>query len=276
MFRLQEHSVPKQIESSGPSGHKYEVTQDFTSTKTFLTAELERRLQANPRYSLRAFARDLKMSPGELSELINGKRRATPKAIAKIAQRLGLNHGETLQLLSVHQVDHAGLESAIPQTHLNLDVFRLISDWPCLTILTLAETKGFRFDSRWIGGRLGISATEAKLALDRLERVGLIQRINGQLQVDSSFVLSPDGVPSEAIRNYHRQMLEKALVSLENDSVSDRDITGISLAMDPADLPAVREEIRKFQDKLVAKYTRGRKTEILHLQTALFRLTEGT
>ena len=39
-----------------------------------LLAELQARVSRNPKYSLRAFARDLKMDPGSLCKILRGKR----------------------------------------------------------------------------------------------------------------------------------------------------------------------------------------------------------
>ena len=54
-----------------------------------LRRELNRRRYANPYYSLRAFARDLKIAPSRLSEIFNHKQGLSRKAALKIADILG-------------------------------------------------------------------------------------------------------------------------------------------------------------------------------------------
>jgi len=56
-----------------------------------LTAELERRVARNPRYSLRAFARDLRTHHGTLSRVLDGRLRVTPRMIRRIGPLLDLN-----------------------------------------------------------------------------------------------------------------------------------------------------------------------------------------
>lgn len=56
----------------------------------FLRQEFDSRKENNPRYSLRAFARDLGVSSGRLSEILNFRRRVTPLQAAKFAERLKL------------------------------------------------------------------------------------------------------------------------------------------------------------------------------------------
>ena len=91
-------------------------------------------------------------------------------------------------------------------------------------------------------------------------------------------MLSPSGVPSDAVRNYHRQMIKKALYALEMQPVQERDISGIGFACDLEDLDSIRNEISEFQDQLAAKYSKSRSkkvTDVFHLEMALFKLTQG-
>jgi uncharacterized protein (TIGR02147 family) len=242
----------------------------------FLNTEFERRVKANPRYSLRAFARDLRMSPGEISELLSGKRQLTLKAIGKISRRLGLSDAETRELLERASFMRAGLEDPKPEGRaIDIDLFNIVSDWYCFAILNLFDTDTFKCEPAWIGRRLGISGVEARMALERLERVGLLKRgRGGRLAPDSEFVMSPSGIPAEAIRKYHATMLAKAAAALETQAVDERDITGMGMAIDPADLPAIARELRDFRDRIAARYTRGKRTEVYQLEMALFRITE--
>lgn len=58
-----------------------------TQVRCYLEKELRRRKAQNTRYSLRAFARDLDISPALLSMVINGHRRVTKRLIRKIDRR---------------------------------------------------------------------------------------------------------------------------------------------------------------------------------------------
>src|SRR5262245_217495 len=49
-----------------------------------LKQELERRVAQNPAYSLRAFAKQLKMSPGALSEVLKGQRAISLRAFDRM------------------------------------------------------------------------------------------------------------------------------------------------------------------------------------------------
>jgi uncharacterized protein (TIGR02147 family) len=212
----------------------------------------------------------LKLSPGALSEILSGKRPLTLKLIQKISAPLGLKASDWLSPAGT-QAESEKLK----ERQLSLDLFRIVSDWYCFAILNLAETENFREDSNWIARRMGIAPMEAKLALERLERVGLLERVQGRLRPDPSFVMSPSDLPSDAIRQFHKQILSKAMAALDTHPIDERDVTGMTLAMDPVRFPQIKKDIREFQDRLASKYSTGKKTEVYHLEMAMFRLSEG-
>lgn len=255
---------------------------------TFLNEELAKRTQANSRFSMRAFARQLKLAPGEFSEILRGKRPLTLKTALKIARGLNLSPAEAQKLIYLAQYEKSrslGHEDVLKETstprrqdestQLTADMFHVVSDWYCFAILNLADTRHFRWNTSWIAKRLGISRPEVSVALSRLERVGLIERsLSGQYKIIKDFVFSPCGIPSEAIRHYHRQILSKADQALDFQGIDERDITGAGFAMDPHDLPALKKELSVFLRTLSGKYSRAkRKTEVYQLELALFRLT---
>lgn len=65
--------------------------------RVHLQRELKKRRRANPRYSLRAFAEFLRVSPAFLSEVMNGKHLLSEPMLLKIGGRLKLNEEELLE-----------------------------------------------------------------------------------------------------------------------------------------------------------------------------------
>ncbi len=104
-----------------------------------LKLELEQRLSLNPRYSLRAFARDLGISPSRLSHVLKGKFGLSESAGEGIAAKLGLNATETGAFVNSISAQHGRsgirretarrrLESLRKEiTELTADSFMLIS-----------------------------------------------------------------------------------------------------------------------------------------------------
>ena len=58
--------------------------------RLILKDHLRRRQEINPRYSLRAFAKKLGISPSKVSEVISGKKRISVERGEDVAKKLGL------------------------------------------------------------------------------------------------------------------------------------------------------------------------------------------
>lgn len=263
------------------------MLNEAESCGEFLRAELARRMDANPRYSQRAFAKHLQMSPGELSEVLRGQRALSLRSALKAARALGLTEREASKLMRLSELERSrkyGIGADSPQIQnalrdlrerrLEMDIFHVVSDWYCFSILSLADCTGFRPSATWIASRLGITQLQASVALERLERVGLIERKQGQLTFCRDYVISGGEIPSQAVRNFHRQMLGKAIEAIETQAPAERELSGVGFAVDPRHLKAIKQEISEFLDRIVEKYSSGKKTEVYQLETALFRLTQ--
>lgn len=258
---------------------------NMDSAQRFLTQEYARRRQVNPRYSQRAFARQIGLSPGELSEVLSGKRHLSLRSALRIAKSMGLTATETKHLVHLAQLEKsrelgvAELLEPVRPTHeslqLNQDVFFLVSAWYCFAILNLADCEGFKWDSGWIARRLGITKPEVASALDRMERIGIILNNNGQRKIAKDYFSLLGGVPSEPVKAYHKEMLAKAQQAIEFQSLEERDISGVGFAIDPKHLPSIKKDIQEFQDQIIGKYSKGKRRQVYQLEVALFRLSQG-
>lgn len=161
------------------------------------------------------------------------------------------------------------------ERQLSMEIFELVSSPDCMAILALADVDNFRLDVEWISLKLGIKQKNVIYALKLMREVGLLETKNGVEQISSDFVLSPDGIPSRAIKNYHHQMLDKASVALEEQMTQMRDVSGVSMAIDRDDLKKFKKDILNFQKRMIKKYSTGKKNEVYHLEMALFALSNG-
>ncbi len=247
------------------------------SAPQFLMDEFARRVRTNARYSLRAYARSLGMSPGALSEVLRGVRPLSHKAAARVIRSLGLNKGEANRLYSFIESEKRGAAVAddVKRARLDEDTFHLIAEWHHFAILNLMNTEGFRWQAAFIARRLGLTISQADQAMRLLMRLGLVIKRGEKVVPAHDYVLSPEGIPSAAIRTYHSKILELAAQALETQNLAERDITGVGFALDPAHLERIKKEIADFQDALTAKYGSGKKTEVYFLEMALFKMSKG-
>jgi uncharacterized protein (TIGR02147 family) len=208
------------------------------NARQLLQSELARRCERNPRYSLRAFAKALGISHTVLSLVLSGKRPLSKKAFAKVSEALDL------------QTSSAQPNEDLRQ--LSLDTFSVVSDWYHYGILSLLELPRAKLDARWIAARLGITQVQAKLAIERLQRLELIEPVGKNRWRQSGKPLRVgNSVSTEITRKFHRQLLEKAVESLENHPVELRDFSAMTFALNPSQIPYARERIRDFRRELV-------------------------
>lgn len=262
--------------------------QDY---RTILRQELVARCRSNPRYSLRAFARDLDISPSRLSEILSGKHGLSRSRAEVIGKRLGMNNDEAQcfrdLVLSQHPRSKilreaarerlASIQQPPAYLELSLDAFRLIGDWYHLAIIELFHIKDFNVSASSIARALGINTDEARDALERLVRIGLISRDGSKFRVNSRDNRTTSDVPSAAIRQAHEQLLRKAIEALYAQTVDERDFGCIEMAFDPARMAEAKEAIRRFRRDFDKKFGHDASAAaVFCFATQFFRLsTEG-
>lgn len=245
-----------------------EITPSKPMARHWLASEFRRRKETNPAFSLRAFARQLDVPPGRLSEVLSGKRPLNARLISHFSEKLGLSPNQQRALSLPNEKADQGHEL------LAQDTFQAIADWENIALLSLVETEGFRSDPRWIGRRLGISAVEARDALERLVRLGLLAHKGAKIVKTSAELRTTNELSSAALRKSHRQTLTQAVDALESVPLEERDITSITMAIDPDKLPLAKELIRDFRYRLAALLETGKKKEVYNLNVQLVPVTK--
>ena len=253
--------------------------------KQCLQEELARRCEKNSNYSLRAFARACNLSPGELSQILAGKRIPSYKVAQKILSGLDLSPQEESQFLGSLAEKHQtrGLKKlskafkgmkSIPQTKaINIDLFRVIGDWYHYAVLMLTYIEGFKPNPKWMASQLGITELEAKLAIERLIKVGLLEEKNGTLVGTNDHITTADKhLTTPALKRHTKQSLEKAVYSLENDPIEDRSHTYMTMAIDPNKIKEAKNLIEEFTNKMSAYLESGRRTRVYEFGVYLYPL----
>lgn len=234
----------------------------------------------NPAFSMRALSRKLGLSPAMLSRVLSGQRKVSSRLAKRIVEALMLDPQEQSEILSRFPADkrQAPTDAVDPlYLQLSADHFRMISEWRYFAILSLFKTRGFKGDVQWIGERLGLPAPAVARSLERLQRLGLVEKdASGRLVRSPSRYRTSDDVTNLSIRKAHFESLELARESLESDTVENRDFTSLTLAF-PADrMSEAKRMIRKFEDDFDAEFEGGKSdpTEVYRLCVALFPLTQ--
>jgi DNA-binding Lrp family transcriptional regulator len=227
-----------------------------------LSSEFRARRERNPLYSLRAFARDLQLSPGILSQVLSAKRGFSRRNAEKVADRLAFSptqrrrfFGETLPTEFVEIRD---------------DEFRLISDWYCLAILNLARLAQNQAEPSWVADRLGISTREAKEAIERLTRLGYLKVERGKLRRNPQAITTSRDIASTAIRAHHRQNLDRAARALDDVPVELREISSMTLAVRRDRIAEAKAKIVQFQKAFDAEMSSDQPDQVYTLAVQFF------
>jgi uncharacterized protein (TIGR02147 family) len=264
------------------------------SYRDILKREFEHRSSRNAKYSLRAFAKFLGISQSRLSEILSGKQGLSREWAERISEKLNHNGDEKKLFADLVEAEHArsSLKRKLAHSRLSsrrqatentlqLDVFHVISDWYHFGITELALTKGFKSDPVWIAKRLGVAPKRIELAIERLLRLGLLARDSkGALKADDGRISTTDGVPSDAIKKFHAQVLSKAAESIYSQTVSERSISTIMLPFHAAHFSDAEKTIKKFRKSFSSQFDpKAEKDSVYCLAVQFFRMDqkiEGT
>ena len=252
--------------------------------RLFLQQELVSRCQKNPNYSLRAFARALDVSSSALSGMLNGKRTITASSVEKLGRAIGLDPKEIgrYKILSREKKLGAGAELTSREEfqQITLDTYAIISDWYHYAILELINVRDFQPNVAWVSKSLGITKSEANIAVERLQRVGLLEitKIGKWLDKTSEGKATniQGDLTSVASRKLQKQILELSLRSLEEiPSTELRNHTSLTLAINPEDIPLAKEKIKNFRRELAEMLESNRNpTEVYHVNVSLYPVTK--
>lgn len=238
-----------------------------------------KRRERNSAFSLRAFAKQLNISAASLSEILNGKRSVSEEFAIRIAEKLCIDPKETHQLIeSFGNGKQKRKKNKAIDNYLQLeaDKHNIISEWYHFAILSLVETYNFNPDPKNVASRLGISIREATQAIDRLLRLDMLAKNSegGIVSTGKQFITS-DNVANVSLRKCHYNNLDLARHSLDQDDVTQRDFTSITMAIDSKRLPEAKKRVREFLNEISQFLEVGKRNEVYKLCVQLFPLTKG-
>jgi len=257
-----------------------------------LKQALAERTRANPAYSLRTFARDLGLAPSTLSEVLRGQKGLSPKKSIAVTNALQLPAWQTSYFHDLVTQSHGRtpeekqkaserIKAAARDTklqNLKSDTTRALTSWLSLAILECVHLKDFEPSESWLAARLRVSVKEIRETRDLLLQVKLLEiEPDGKWKDLSPYFTSSDGVPSEAIRSYHRSMLRLAENKLEQDSIEDRVLKSVVCSLEESQLPEARRILDEAISRVMslAAEKEGGKDHVVCFGSQLFFLAKG-
>jgi len=245
---------------------KFDGSLDY---RDVLRTELAARQRRNPAYSLRAFARDIVLSPSRLSEVLSGQQRLSVASAATIARRLAFDPERCSMLTDLVRMERATTQAERARIKrqivafqkqeksyflLQIDQFESIAKWYHLAILAAAEVRSYQGDLRKIALALDLPLAIANEAAARLVRLGLAKTVEGTITAIKKKTKTPAEVPSTAVRSFHRQMLQKCLDSLDALPVERRFANNSLINVPEARLPEAKEFLMKMRQEFADRF----------------------
>ena len=248
-------------------------SKKFASPNEWLKCELLARQQKNPKFSARAFARQLKIGPGRMSEYLSGKRRVSKKIASKIADSVGFDFQETKKFVGLTEK----VVSNNKEDYLTLDdeAISIVLHWYHYAILNLVNTTDCEYSYKFISKRLSIPYHLTKSAIERLIKCGLLENKNNALNRTTQSLTTSRDIPSGIIRQSHIDRLAIASERLESVDVSKRDYSSVVFNLDPDEIEPIKNAIEKFRRKIKVSAIKTEPKEVYSLSIQLFPLTQS-
>lgn len=263
----------------------------FTNYKSFLKDDLRIRTLRNPRYSLRAYARDLGISFSRLSEILSSNEGISLVTAGKIANVLGLSehekdyffdlilakHSRNAHMKKVASEKLKKHKSEMKFKVLENDFDGLLSKWFYLPLIELL-CLGKMCSSYELSQVFRVSDVEIEEAIGLLEKLGYIKKKpQGDWEKREPYLSFDSKKPSQQIRNFHHKFLHLADEALEQQTVENRKFISGVMSFNKKMLPEARQEIELFKNKFLKKYTTPHSADSVYCFTMqYFELTQRT
>lgn len=265
---------------------------DHSSFSGFLSAYIKQRKNLDKAFSFRNLSRRMGLtSPSTLAMVASGKRTPSVKLLHRFAEAVRLSRKEVEYaeaLLSLQRASNERerdlyterlrqLRPGGDMVVISLDQFEFIANWYHVAILEMASLADFKADAEWISIRLGglVTPRQVTQAVERLLRLNLLKReADGSLTKTSTGFKSPSGIPNDAVRKFHREMLGLATKALDGQPVDERSFYGQTMTIAKDQLPEARKLFQDFLERMRSLMPKEGGDETYHLGLQFFRLTQ--
>lgn len=234
--------------------------EEFDNIKDVLRTEYHTRLQRNPAYSLRAFARDIEVSPSRLSEILNKEESMSVSTAKKVSKHIFSNENDRTYFIDLaivisqkNTLEKDNAEYRIQRyrrgSHYHFiqeDDFKCISEWYHLAIIECFYLKYFQPNAVWIAKKLKLPIIETKNAIARLAGLKILEVKEDHIGLLQQKVVTNSTIPSESIRNFHRQIIMKALTAIDEQNIQKRNLSSLILSVNSQDIEQIKQKIMNF------------------------------
>lgn len=223
----------------------------------------------NPKYSGRAFTRDLGISVTAVHGVLNLTRHLAKSNLETIASKLNWSTEKFEIAIATTKL------SEDPTPHLiDEDQFHFIADWIHLAILNLAKIPNISINS--LSKRLGVEPEICEEALARLIRLQFVEidSHNHLRRLTPSFGIRKH-TPSKAIQAFHHSNLLLAQKALTHIPLEKRQFLTITAPSNQSKLAQLQVLIDEFRKQALNLFETENPTDIYFLNIQLYPVTHS-
>ncbi len=228
------------------------TNKNYHTTK--LIKELKSRIQKNASYSIRSFARDLKIDSSSLTSIIAGKRKIPKSKIDSIAEKISSTKSELESFAKSAWLEHVTLSGIKKEVQkgkreiINEDDFSAIADIQTYTLLSLLELDNFKYDKSWIKKKIKIEDSKLTKIIKTLTDKGIIKKEGQNLVRVKSRISTTDNIESKYIVKHHMDTLDLAKSKCLQLSPQERYFSTLTIPADPESIEEAKKLIMDFED----------------------------
>ncbi|WP_374001487.1 TIGR02147 family protein [Bdellovibrio bacteriovorus] len=233
----------------------------------FFHKKFEERRAANPRFSLRALAQRVDISPGHLSEIFNNKRPVSSANFEKLIAGLRLSqedHDAAIQLFESEKNRKKAtysIERVLTKTE-----FSEVSGVDFFLVLAAMDLHADLTDIESISNQTGVSPQKTVLVMDKLEQLGLVERQSDESYIKAVRSLSSESdIPNFDVQKFHLEAMQRSSDIFHKVPTEKRDMVYVTMAVNPKNLNQAKKELEKCWKKVYSKLSQGECTEIYTL-----------
>ena len=265
---------------------------EYTDYRNFVSTFLKEKKRQNKNFSMRLWTSKLGLkSPSALSMVLSGQRHPGEEFTDELVNffRFTSHQAKYFRLLvKLAKVNGdekkrikilTELEKTNPRRNFHLleaDIFEAVSNWYFFVIREMVQLKDFKENGSWISGKLNkaITPKEVKRAISIMLRLGLLKREkNNQLIQTNHQITTSADVPSEVLKQFHEEMILLGQQSIRKIPLKQREVTSVTLNMNPEKMIQAKELIREFRIKFTELIEENPGTETYQFNIQFFPLT---
>lgn len=237
-----------------------------------LKNDLEQKKAKNPRYSIRAYSKQLGVSPATLSLILRGAQtwNLSTERAAGVVMRMNLSRPSTNRLLAL-----MGKTPKVSRQAASLENQSILTNWLYFAVLFSHDLPLSMRSAQAIANKLGVDEETIHQVIDDLVKKNLLRPTADETHLETTKIdwTTSETTSVESIREHHKVNLQLAIKSIDCVPPDQRDVSTLTFAGTTKNMNAIRTEIRNFQERIRLLMDQEQDNEdVMKLSISLFPL----